>query len=167
MNLSEFNKQNPDKSKEDLFKCCGSTSWVNKLMKHFPFVSIADLKIHSDQVWFSCQKNDWLEAFSHHPKIGDKTDANKNLSSTSEWASQEQSAVKDAGQNILSDLSIGNQLYEKKFGYIYIICATGKTAGEMLDILTDRLRNSPEEELLIAINEQNKITHLRIDKLFS
>ena len=115
----------------------------------------------------SCKKEDWLEAFSHHPKIGNQSVADKKHSSTSEWAKQEQSAVKDAGQIILSELEKANQSYENKFGFIFIVCATGKTANEMLKLLNERLNNEPDKELHIAINEQNKITHLRIDKLLS
>lgn len=166
MKLEEFNLQSPMKARSDLLKCCGSTAWVDKLIKHFPYSSIESLKLISDKCWYSCTKNDFLEAFSHHPKIGDQTVSDKKHTSTTEWAQQEQSAVKDAEQNILSDLSKANLIYEKKFGYIFIICATGKTAIEMLDLFTKRLNNELEEELIIAINEQNKITHLRINKLF-
>ena len=167
MKLEDFNKQNQVKAGQDLFKCCGSTAWVNKTMENFPFNSIEDLKISSDRNWFSCKKEDWLEAFSHHPKIGDQSSADKKHSSTAEWAKQEQSAVNDAGQIILSELVKANQSYENKFGFIFIVCATGKTAAEMLKLLNDRINNEPDKELHIAINEQNKITHLRINKLLS
>lgn len=167
MNLEEFNMQSPEKARQDLLKCCGSTAWADKLMEHFPFSTMDDLKISSDRSWYSCTKNDWLEAFSHHPKIGDKTVADKKYPSTAEWAKHEQSAVKDAGQNILSDLVKANKLYEEKFGYIFIVCATGKKATEILELLNKRLNNESEKELQIAVNEQNKITHLRIDKLLS
>ncbi len=167
MKLEDFNKQSREKAGQDLFKCCGSKTWVNKIMKNFPFNSIEDLKISSDRSWFSCKKEDWLEAFSHHPKIGDQSVADKKHSSTADWAKQEQSAVKDAEQGILSELAKSNQSYQEKFGFIFIVCATGKTAIEMLKLLNDRINNEPEKELHIAINEQNKITHLRIDKLLS
>ena len=167
MKLEEFNKQNREKAEQDLFKCCGSKAWVKKTMEIFPFNSVEDLKISSDRNWFSCKKEDWLEAFSHHPKIGNQSGADKKHSSTEEWAKEEQSAVKDAGQIILSELEKANQSYENKFGFIFIVCATGKTANEMLKLLNERLNNEPDKELHIAINEQNKITHLRIDKLLS
>jgi 2-oxo-4-hydroxy-4-carboxy-5-ureidoimidazoline decarboxylase len=166
MTLKEFNSQYLEKVREDLFRCCGCTNWLNKLMEHFPFRSIEDLKISSDKSWHTCSKQDWLEAFSHHPKIGEKPD-DKKLSATKEWASQEQSGVKSAAQSILFELALLNRKYEEKFGYIYIVCATGKTAGEMLEIIKERLNNEPEKELHIAAGEQNKITHLRIDKIFA
>ena len=167
MKLEDFNKQNREKAGQDLFKCCGSKTWVNKIMENYPFNSIEDLKISSDRSWFSCKKEDWLEAFSHHPKIGDQSGADKKHSSTAEWAKQEQSTIKDAGQIILSELVKANQSYENKFGFIFIVCATGKTANEMLKLLNERLNNEPEKEIQIAINEQNKITHLRLEKLLS
>ena len=86
---------------------------------------------------------------------------------TKEWASAEQSGVGGASVDVLNELAAGNSEYEKKFGYIFIVCATGKSAQEMLELLKKRLPNSPEAELKIAAREQNKITHLRIDKLFS
>jgi 2-oxo-4-hydroxy-4-carboxy-5-ureidoimidazoline decarboxylase len=167
MKLEDFNKQGSEKAREDLFKCCGSIVWVNKLMDHFPFSSIEDLKITSDRIWYSCNQDDWLEAFSHHPKIGEKAGNDKKYISTKEWAEHEQSGVNDAEQKVLSDLETANKFYEKKFGYIFIVCATGKTASEMLYILNERIDNDPEKELHIAAGEQNKITHLRIDKLLS
>ncbi len=167
MTLKEFNNQNLQKVREDLFKCCGCTSWLDKLMEHFPFQSIEDLKISSDKAWHTCTKQDWLEAFSHHPKIGEKPGEKKNLSSTKEWAAQEQSGVKTAAQTVLDDLLLQNKKYEEKFGYIYIVSATGKTAEEMLVIIKERMNNDPEKELHIAAGEQNKITHLRIDKIFA
>ena len=165
MTLEEFNNQTKDKASADLLKCCGSTRWLDKLMKHFPFVSIEDLKISSDRIWFSCSEKDWLEAFSHHPKIGQKP--NEKFNSTKEWAEQEQSNVKNANQIVLAELAEANRLYDKKFGYKFIICATGKSATEILEILNERLNNQPAKELHIAAGEQNKITHLRIDKLLS
>ncbi len=167
MTLSEFNIQVRETAGQDLFKCCGSTEWVNKLMIYFPFSSIENLKILSDRSWYSCKEKDWLEAFSHHPKIGDQTGADKKHVTTAEWAKQEQSAVKEAGQSVLANLAKANKAYENKFGFIFIVCATGKTATEMLKLLNERLNNEREKELHIAINEQNKITHLRIDKLLS
>ncbi|MEP7170272.1 MAG: 2-oxo-4-hydroxy-4-carboxy-5-ureidoimidazoline decarboxylase [Bacteroidota bacterium] len=155
------------KFKKDLFQCCGSTEWINRLAEKHPFSSIEELKKESDNIWFSLNEKDWLEAFKHHPKIGDVKSLEKKFASTKEWASNEQSGINTASQNVLTELKELNDEYEKKFGYIFIVCATGKSAVEMLSVLKSRLKNSPEEEIKIAANEQNKITHLRIDKLFS
>jgi 2-oxo-4-hydroxy-4-carboxy-5-ureidoimidazoline decarboxylase len=154
-------------SGSELFKCCGSSSWVSALEKQMPFQSIAELKSASDQIWFALSEADWKEAFSHHPKIGDTESLKKKFASTSHWAEGEQSGVQQANDKVLLDLKNGNDAYEKKFGYIFIVCATGKSAEEMLQLLEDRIKNNPAEEIRIAAEEQNKITHLRLDKLFS
>ena len=153
--------------KEELFKCCGCTIWADRLASKFPFQSLEELKKESDNIWFSLSENDWKEAFTHHPKIGDVKSLQEKFASTKQWASAEQAAVNTATQTILQELKNGNDDYEKKFGYIFIVCATGKSAEEMLTILKSRINNSPEEEIKIAMEEQNKITHLRIDKLFA
>jgi 2-oxo-4-hydroxy-4-carboxy-5-ureidoimidazoline decarboxylase len=131
-----------------------------------PFASSDDLKVTSDTIWISAEEKDWKEAFTHHPKIGDVSALQKKFA-TKEWAKEEQSGVGAASEDVLDELVKGNSEYEKKFGYIFIVCATGKSAQEMLDLLKKRLLNSAQEELKIAAREQNKITHLRIEKLFS
>ena len=131
----------------------------------FPFPDEESLFIESEKIWFACNENDWKEAFTHHPKIGDIDSLKKKFGSTAQWASGEQSGVNVAAHDILEALAAGNEMYEKKFGYIFIVCATGKSAEEMLGILQARLRNSPETEIEVAADEQNKITKLRLEKL--
>lgn len=167
MTLQHLNTFAPHHIQEELFKCCGCVNWVEQLSSKLPFTSIDELKLASDKIWFSCDKMDWLEAFSHHPKIGDLKSLEKKFASTAQWASGEQASVNSTTQNVLRELKELNDEYEKKFGYIFIVCATGKSADEMLLLLKQRLQNNPEEEMKIAASEQNKITHLRIDKLFA
>lgn len=167
MTLQHFNTSTSQHIKEVLFKCCGCTNWAEQLSKKIPFTSIDELKSESDKMWFSCDKKDWLEAFTHHPKIGDIKSLEKKFASTQHWASDEQASVNIATQNVLTELKELNDAYEQKFGYIFIVCATGKSAEEMLLLLRQRLQNNLEEEIKIAAGEQNKITHLRIDKLFA
>jgi len=154
-------------AKTDLIKCCGSTAWAEKLSKQSPFSSLEELKSASDRIWFSLSEDDWKEAFSHHPKIGDVENLEKKFASTSVWAEGEQSGVKVADEKILHELKEKNDEYEKKFGYIFIVCATGKSASEMLSMLNTRLINNPAFEIRVAAEEQNKITHLRLEKLFA
>ena len=167
MTIQQFNHLTTHQAKEELFKCCGSSVWAEKLARKIPFNSTEELKRESDKIWNDCSDEDALEAFKHHPKIGDIKSLEKKFASTKQWASGEQAGVNEASQNILQDLANGNEEYEKKFGYIFIVCATGKTATEMLALLQLRLPNSPDKEMKIAMQEQNKITHIRIDKLFS
>jgi 2-oxo-4-hydroxy-4-carboxy-5-ureidoimidazoline decarboxylase len=121
----------------------------------------------AEEQWYECTEADWLEAFTHHPKIGDIDSLKKKFASTATWAAGEQSGAAAASQKVLEDLAKGNDDYEKKFGFIFIVCATGKTAEEMLQLLQDRLPNKKEDELKIAMDEQNKITKLRLEKLIA
>jgi 2-oxo-4-hydroxy-4-carboxy-5-ureidoimidazoline decarboxylase len=167
MTLTELNNLNPDEAFNAFFNCCGSTSWATQLIRKRPFKTLEDILQHSDAIWLTCSQQDAFEAFSHHPKIGDLKNLETKFSSTKEWAGNEQLGVNTATHNILIALAEGNKIYEDKFGYIFIVCATGKTAEEMLALLNMRLVNAPETEIKIAMKEQNKITHLRIEKLLA
>lgn len=166
MNLSEFNQLPIEQAKEHLFNCCGSTKWVNKMAEHFPFHDERSLFDHSRIIWYEeCEENDYLEAFKHHPKIGDLESLKKKFSNTSEWAGNEQAGVNEANDETIKGLAELNESYFKKNGYIFIICATGKSAGEMLRLLKERTNHTRQEELAIAMGEQFKITLIRLKKL--
>jgi 2-oxo-4-hydroxy-4-carboxy-5-ureidoimidazoline decarboxylase len=142
-----------------LHTCCGSNTWVEKMLTYFPVVDKPSLLAAAAQTWHTCTPADGLEAFSHHPRIGAKT--------TDATATAEQSGTKNAPATILETLTRGNKAYEEKFGYIYIVCATGRSAMEMLELLETRLGNTPEKEIRIAMDEQEKITRLRLEKLLT
>jgi len=151
-------------------KCCGSTSWVKMMMAYFPADDWHELLNNAEEIWYECSEDDWKEAFSHHPKIGDVESLTKKFASTADpiaigWAAGEQGGINTASQETIEALAVGNKEYEEKFGYIFIVCATGKSAEDMLAILEARLQNKPEEEIQIAAGEQNKITKLRLQKL--
>jgi len=149
-----------------LQRCCGSSKWALEMASLRPFSDLKALHQAADDVWESVSKDDVLEAFQHHPKIGaDIVELRKKFATTASWSSGEQSAVASANETTLEALRDGNIAYEEKFGYIFIVCATGKTAEEMLEILQARLPNEPDSELQIAKGEQAKITHLRLEKL--
>jgi 2-oxo-4-hydroxy-4-carboxy-5-ureidoimidazoline decarboxylase len=150
---------------EELSKCCGSSAWVNKMLPFIPADDMVELLEDAEEQWWKCTEDDWKEAFAHHPKIGDTGSLAKKFASTAQWASGEQSGVSAANKETIEALAEGNRLYEEKFGYIFIVCATGKSAEEMLGLLHARLPNTEEEEIKIAADEQNKITKLRIEKL--
>ena len=135
------------------------------MMTFFPADDMVELLEDAEEVWYQCSEEDWKEAFSYHPKIGDVESLTKKFASTAEWAAGEQSGVNAASKETIEALAAGNKEYEAKFGHIFIICATGKTAGEMLADLQTRLQNSRGVEMEIAAEEQNKITKLRIEKL--
>jgi 2-oxo-4-hydroxy-4-carboxy-5-ureidoimidazoline decarboxylase len=167
MTLDEFQNSTISKQRELISQCCGATAWVNKMLTIFPAKSLDEVLKQADLKWNQCDEQDWLEAFEHHPKIGDINSLKQKFANTAQWASNEQSGVNTADDEILQELAKGNDDYEKKFGFIFIVCATGKTAGEMLSILQARLLNDPADEIKIAAAEQSKITQIRLQKLFA
>ncbi len=165
MTLHEFNILPKEQLIEALTRCCGSAAWVNKMLPFIPADDMVELLEDAEAQWYECSPDDWKEAFSHHPRIGDVESLTKKFASTAQWASGEQSGVNAASGKTIEELAEGNRLYEEKFGYIFIVCATGKSAEEMLSLLQARLPNVPTEEIEIAAEEQNKITKLRLQKL--
>lgn len=165
LTLSQFNSLSQTEAVETLTHCCGSSRWVTKMESLRPFENIKSLLKLSLKVWNELSESDWQEAFSHHPKIGDLESLKKKFSTTREWAEQEQKGSAEASMAVLRALALGNQTYENRFGYIFIVCATGKKAEEMLAILESRLNNSSEIEIKIAAGEQAKITQIRLEKL--
>ena len=165
MTLHEFNILPKQQLIEELMKCCGLSAWVKRMLPFIPADDMIELLEDAEEEWNNCSEEDWKEAFSHHPKIGDVESLTKKFASTAQWAAGEQSVVNVASKETIEALAEGNRLYEEKFGYIFIVCATGRSAEEMLMLLRSRLKNKPEEEILIAADEQNKITKLRIEKL--
>lgn len=132
-----------------------------------PFHSIDDLLTKADTVWWSLSEEDWLEAFRAHPKIGEKKAAANQSEQAQNWSAAEQSGMSDAAVEITAALADGNREYEERFGFIYIVCATGKTPEEMLTILKARLQNDAATEVRNAAEEQGKITRLRLEKLLN
>jgi 2-oxo-4-hydroxy-4-carboxy-5-ureidoimidazoline decarboxylase len=165
MTLHEFNILPKQQLIEELTKCCGSPAWVNKMLPFIPADDMVELLEDAEEQWYACREEDWKEAFAHHPKIGDIESLKMKFASTAQWASDEQSAVSNASEQTIKALAEGNRLYEEKFGYIFIVYATGRSAEEILTALQTRLQNNPEVEIEIAADEQNKITKLRIEKL--
>ena len=162
MTLQEFNTIEKDKATKELFSCCGSDRWVSAVIKLFPFASEKTLVEKATGTWYmACNEKDWLEAFSHHPQIGDT----KSL--TEKFAGKEQAGVAVASKEMIEALYTANVQYKNKFGFIFIVCATGRSAGEMLSLMQERMKNAAKEELHIAMGEQHKITLLRLKKLLS
>src|SRR5258705_2430443 len=154
-----------ERAVEELLKCCGSTRWASELEEKLPFGSVEGVYSSADELWWNLSPNDWLEAFKAHPKIGEKKASSQVSSTSQQWSRHEQSSINYAAQSTLERLAILNSEYEARFGFIFIVCATGKSSEEMLAILTARINNEPSAELPIAAAEQAKITQLRIAKL--
>lgn len=166
MNLGSFNKLSKEEVARLISTCCGSQRWVKLLMEKFPFENENEIIAAAEKIWYDeCKEADWLEAFTHHPKIGDTKSLAAKFTSTQHLAGNEQAGVNAASQSLIEELAHANAEYESKFGFIFIICATGRSAAEMLRLLLDRITNSRDEELNIAMGEQHKITILRLKKL--
>ena len=135
------------------------------MLSHRPFGSNEQLHAMARQEWFALAPDDWREAFRHHPKIGDRESLRARFAPTAHLSEHEQRGVGTASEATLGALAEANHAYEDKFGYIFIVCATGKSAEEMLALLIERLNNEPQEELLVAASEQAKITELRLRRM--
>jgi 2-oxo-4-hydroxy-4-carboxy-5-ureidoimidazoline decarboxylase len=160
MTLAELDKRDDADIAPRLLECCGSQQWVKQMLTARPFAAIERLETTAAQIWWGLTPTDWLEAFSKHPKIGKK-------GKVTQWSAQEQSGMNTAAQETANRLADRNRAYFDKFGWIFIVCATGKSAEEMLALLEARLPNQPADELRIAAAEQNKITLLRLRKLLA
>ncbi len=165
MTLEELNHLSRTEAALVLSRCCGSAQWAKTMSLKRPFFEEGDMFKAAESVWKRLSPIDWKEAFAHHPKIGDIKSLREKFPSTKIWAEGEQSGANNASEEILQQLVTHNNEYEKRFGYIFIVCATGKSAEEMLVLLKQRLLNPPAEELAIAAEEQCKITKLRLEKL--
>lgn len=127
-----------------------------------PFGSRAALLTAASDEWHTLGPDDWREAFGHHPKIGDRDAQRTRFAMTRDLSEKEQAGIKGASDVVLHALADGNRAYEDKFGYIFIVCATGKNAEDMLALLQERLGNNPETEIHIAAEEHANITVIRL-----
>jgi len=165
--LDWLNSLSPQQAANELLQCCGCKRWVEEVFSRRPYSSLEKLLTTADEVWWSLQPDDWLEAFQSHPKIGERKAAASVSEQSRQWSGQEQAGVSNASHDTVDSLAALNQAYEEKFGFIFIICATGKSSEEMLSALRVRIENNLPTELPIAAAEQGKITHLRLKKLIT
>ena len=164
MIVEDLNQLSVAEAKHTFMQCCTSSTWVNKMVAARPFSSALAIKTAADDAWQGLTEQDYFEAFEGHPKIGDVSSLRAKYANTKELAGNEQGLVKEANDEVLEVLSQGNTDYEAKFGFIFIVCATGKSAKQMSDLLQARLPNNKAQELVNAAEEQRKIFQLRIDK---
>lgn len=151
---------------EMLERCCGCAAWARRMAARRPFGSDAALFAAADEEWAKVDRTGILEALAHHPKIGANVDElRKKFASTASWAASEQSGASAASEQTLHALREANLRYDARFGHVFVVCATGKSAAEMLAILESRMPNDPDTELRVAAAEQAKITRIRLEKL--
>jgi allantoicase len=163
--LERFNRLPRQRALRALLDCCGSKKWAQQMAARKPFAGEAELFEVADKTWLELSPEDWLEAFLHHPPIGGAQANAKQSAVASRWSAKEQSTAQKADPEVLQALAAQNQAYAEKFGYVFLICATGKSSEEILSALRLRLPNEPAAELCIAAEEQRKITRLRLEKL--
>jgi OHCU decarboxylase len=144
-----------------LLSCCAARKWANRLTALRPFANEESLFGAADNVWESMRESDWMEAFRAHPRIGERKAVQASAQS-SEWSKEEQASVGNAQIDILAELAAGNRRYEELFGFTYIVCATGKSAEDMLSILQRRLANGRDSELKEAAEQQRQILQIRL-----
>ena len=165
--LAQFNRLKTAAAGELISRCCGSTRWAGRMVAARPYYSMDELTATADAHWREMAQRDVLEAFRAHPKIGQPHSLDGQHENTRTLAEGEQSGVARASAQVRESLAKHNRDYEKKFGFIFIVCASGKSAAQMLDLIRARLGNTLAEEIANAAEEQRKITHLRIHKLFA
>jgi 2-oxo-4-hydroxy-4-carboxy-5-ureidoimidazoline decarboxylase len=156
MTLDELNALDATTVEREFLRCCGSKRWSEKMTAARPFVNVETMMVSSDVIWSALDRADWLEAFAAHPEIGGAAQS---------WSADEQAGLGSAAPSVLDRLALKNREYHARFGYIFIVCATGKSADEMLRMLEQRLTHDPDTELRVAAEAQRQITRLRLARL--
>lgn len=134
---------------------CASRVWAERVARLRPFESPEEAIRSAEEVWSRLPPADWLEAFTGHPRIGERATGTE---------AKEQEGVRGAPAEVLAELADANHEYEERFGHVFLVCATGKSAEEMLAICRSRLHNDAPTELRTAAEEQRKITRIRMEK---
>jgi len=162
--LARWNGLPREEAAREILPCCGSENWAAGMASKRPIQDELSLMETSDTVWRGLPESDWLEAFRSHPRIGESRAEANSVAQSSAWSEQEQQKAASADEAMKLALKWGNREYEQKFGRIFIVCAAGKSAGEILEILRRRLHNDAAVELRQAAEEQRQIMQLRLKK---
>ena len=161
--LDAWNKADETTAFDAMIACCGAKRWAAVMVALRPIGGVAELSEAADRIWATMKEPDWMEAFACHPRIGERRSANA-VAKSGAWSKQEQSSAASASENVLLEIAEENRRYEELFGFSFIVCATGKSAEEMLAILKRRLTGNRQEELLEAAEQQRQITQIRLGK---
>lgn len=167
MTLDKLNDLSFSEAEAEFLKCCGAKLWAQAMSQSRPFGNQDEVRAKADEIWWSLTEADWLQAFHAHPKIGENRAAAAQSEQAQSWSAQEQSGVADASSATIAELAQRNRDYEDRFGFIFIVCASGKSSHEMLASLNSRMANEPSTEVRVAAEEQRKITRLRLEKLLN
>ena len=162
--LAAWNAAGATEARNAMLACCGSKRWADAMVALRPIASVFALSEEADRVWAIMQEADWLEAFACHPRIGERKVSMHAGAQSAAWSRTEQARASAASDHVLAEIADGNQRYEQLFGFTYIVCATGKSADEMLAILKRRLGSTRESELREAAEQQRQIMQIRLGK---
>jgi 2-oxo-4-hydroxy-4-carboxy-5-ureidoimidazoline decarboxylase len=162
--LARWDRLSLDEAQDEIRPCCGSRAWSHQMAERRPIGDEAALLAMSDDIWAHLSESDWTEAFASHPRIGETRTEQPVHGRSAAWSTQEQENAIAAADIVKAALADANRDYEQKFGRIFIVCATGKTAPEILAILQRRLANDGKTELHEAAEQQRQITRLRLKK---
>jgi len=162
--LAGWNRLSEEEAAQEILACCGSEGWAHRVAARRPLKDEASLLAASDEIWLSLETPDWMEAFSKHPRIGERKAPPLASAPSAAWSAEEQRVVASASDSVQLALAEGNREYERRFQRRFIVCASGKSAPELLGILRRRLQNDEATELQEAVEEQRKITNIRLEK---
>lgn len=165
--LARLNALPAEEAEREFLACCGSPAWARRMAAARPFADAEALMERADAAWWDLDESDWRAAFRAHPRIGETKAQAGQTGRAQAWSSGEQAGMRSAADATRAALAEGNAAYEARFGYIYIVCATGRTADGMLALLRSRLRNDAETEIRVAAEEQRRITRIRLEKLLA
>lgn len=167
--LDRWNNSDESEALDAMIACCGATRWAEAMVALRPIENVFELSMAADRVWATMEETDWMEAFACHPRIGERGGIGERKAAhasakSQAWSRQEQSSAAHAEEAVLAELAAGNALYEERFGFTYLVCATGKSAEQMLSILNRRLANDRAAELREAAEQQRQITQIRLGR---
>jgi 2-oxo-4-hydroxy-4-carboxy-5-ureidoimidazoline decarboxylase len=162
--LATWNAASETAARNAMLACCGAKRWADAMVALRPIASVFALSEEADRVWGAMEEADWLEAFACHHRIGERKVSAQAGAQSAAWSRAEQAQTSSASEKVLVEIATGNQKYEELFGFTYIVCATGKSAEEMLAILKRRLGSTRESELREAAEQQRQIMQIRLGK---
>jgi 2-oxo-4-hydroxy-4-carboxy-5-ureidoimidazoline decarboxylase len=167
LTLEQLNALPPFDAAEHLRACCGSSRWVEALVAARPFESLEAALAAADRIWWTTGPEDWNEALACHPRIGETASQTRVSDTARGWSVKEQEAVAASEESTRRQLDSAIQEYERKFGWIYVVFASGRGAQELLADLHTRMANDPERERMVTAREQLAITELRLRRMIS
>lgn len=163
--LSALNAMPANVASAAFLACCGSHKWADAMTAARPFAHATQLYEAADRLWRGLNPDEWRHAFAAHPRIGERHAARDAGARAASWSSQEQSAAASADERTLAELADVNRAYEERFGHVFLVCATGRSATELLTNAKQRMMNDPATELAVAAEEHRQITRLRLARL--